>query len=874
MTDSTWTSERLRRVWEGFFGDRGHAWVSSESLIPHHPTAPMFTNAGMNQFLPIFLGEAPPTDHRVADIQKCVRIMGKHDDIENIGRSKRHGTFFEMLGSWSFGDYFKQGAIEMAWELCTEHLGFDPDQLWVTVHHTDEDAERYWIEHTAVRPDHIQKMGYDDDENFWSMGDTGPCGPSSELHVDRGPSFGPDGGPAHGGEERFLEFWNLVFMQYDRSKEQVLTPLPMQCIDTGAGFERMLSILQGVDTIFETDLFVPLLDVAQSVTGKKMGDDPDVDVSLKILADHARSSTFLINDGVFPSNGDRGYVLRRIIRRAVRRAYSLGVTADVMVPMADAVIERMQAVYPDIRRNEDFIRRILDVEEGNFRSTLQRGLTRLGSVLVDAVATVDGAVAFELHDTHGFPIEVTREIAHERGATIDEAGFAKAMADQRQMAKDAAKKDKGGSINTAAYKDLLEQCGETVFLGHANATATAKVLAVLASSRLSAAGEPDPTQFEIILDRTPFYAEGGGQVGDTGDITTETGAAAVIDTTRGAPGLTRHLVKVLSGTILPGQQAEVAIDADRRTAIQRNHTGTHLLHSALRTVLGDHVKQQGSLVTPDELRFDFSHFGGLTAEETAKIEELVNIEVLGDHGVAVRELTKAEAEAEGAIAFFGEKYGATVRVLDAGPTSKELCGGTHVTALGQIGPLRIAKEESVASGVRRIYATTGTGTLAHARNVEHTLAHAATALKVSPAEVPQAIERLLAERKTLADMVKALESAGLAAEADALVATAQGGVVVVRRDDLAADAMRQLALIVRDRLGDAARAVVLAGSPDGAKVALVAVVPKGQKASSLLADAAKLCGGGAGGNGDVAQAGGRDPSAIDAALDLVRAALA
>ncbi len=883
-----WTADRLRTTWTRFFVDHAHTSLPSAGLIPHHRRAPLFTNAGMTQFIPYFLGEQDPPDRRVTTIQKCVRIMGKHDDIENIGRSRRHVTFFEMLGNFSFGDYFKREAIELAWELVTEGFGFDPELLWVTIHHTDDEAERLWLDLTSIPKERIQRMGLNDDENFWAMGDTGPCGPCSEIHLDRGPSFGADGGPAHGGDERFLEFWNLVFTQYDRQPDGSLAPLPRPNIDTGAGYERLLSSLQGVDSVFDTDLFTPLLDAASSATGLAYGGDAGSDVSLRILADHARSTAFLINDGVFPSNEDRGYVLRRLIRRAVRRAYSLGVERQVMVPIAEAVVAEMRGAYPDLARNRDFILQVLDVEEGRFRSTLQKGLARLDKYVdvikaggeiafagpdgkmvssSDVEDKLPGPLAFLLHDTFGFPVEVTREVVAEREVEVDEEGFRALMKLQRERARGAASKDGGSGPNAEAYRELLAQFGPTEFVGEHEDEATARVLAVLPDS----AGREG--HVEVVLDRTPFYAEGGGQVGDTGHLTSETGSVRVLDTTRGAPGLTRHRAVIEEGTLTPGQEVQARIDEDRRDAIRRNHTGTHLLHWALHEVLGGHVKQQGSLVGPDELRFDFSHFSAMSPEEIAEVEALVNADVLAAAPVVVREMSMAEAEAEGAVAFFGEKYGEVVRVLDAGPHSRELCGGTHVTSTGQIGPLKITREESIASNTRRIYATTGLGTIQRYHQEEQTLQRAASRLKTKPEALPDAIDKVLAERKALQEELRAVRSKEAAADAGALVADAADGVVVARRDGVDPDSLRQLALAVRDRLTPA-RAVVLIGTPDGQRVSLVAAVAPGESASALLQEPAAVVGGRGGGKGDVAQAGGKDPVAIDAALDRARALLA
>ncbi|MEO5678978.1 MAG: alanine--tRNA ligase-related protein, partial [Acidimicrobiales bacterium] len=669
----------------------------------------------------------------------------------------------------------------------------------------------------------------------------------------------------------------------------------------------LLSILQGVDSVFETDLFNPLLDAASSATGLVASRDLEVDVSLRILADHARSTAMLISDGVFPSNEDRGYVLRRLIRRAVRRAYSVGVERQVMASVAASVITEMGGAYPDLERNRDFILQVLDVEEGRFRSTLQKGLVRLNRYVSDDLGLGDtvvqeggvgvdgdqsdrpgftpasqvvplgvapgeprsqlpGAVAFELHDTYGFPIEVTREVVAERGVEVDEEGFRALMADQRVRARAAARRDGGTGPNADAYRDLLDGFGPSAFVGEHDDEATARVLAVLPDS----GGREG--QVEIVLDRTPFYAEGGGQVGDTGHLRSETGMARVVDTTRGLPGLTRHHAVVEEGTVVPGQEVAARLDGARRDMIRRNHTGTHLLHWALGQVLGPHVKQQGSLVGPHELRFDFSHFSAMAPDEIARVEALVNADVLDADPVVVREMSMAEAEAEGAVAFFGEKYGEVVRVLDAGPHSRELCGGTHVRNTGQIGPLRIVREESIASNTRRIYATTGTGTLERRRQEEETLRRAAALLKAKPEGIPEAIERVLTERRTLQDELQALRAKEATADAASLVVEAAHGVVVARRDGTSPEDLRLLALAVRDRL-EGPRGVVLIGTPDGQRVALVAAVAPGASASALLAEPAALVGGRGGGRGDVAQAGGRDPAGIDAALERARALL-
>jgi alanyl-tRNA synthetase len=861
-------SNRLRRVFTEFFVERGHTAVASAGLIPHHPRAPLFNNAGMNQFIPYFTGEERAPYPRATTIQKCLRVSGKHDDIENVGRTSRHATFFEMLGNFSFGDYFKEQAIPYAWELLTEHMGFDGDRLWVTVYTDDDDAADIWADKVGFPRERIQRMS---DDNFWEMGDTGPCGPCSEIYFDRGPAWGADGGPAHGGEERFVEIWNLVFMQYERQAGGLLEPLPRPSIDTGAGFERILSLLQDVPTIWETDLLRQIIGRIEAATGQRYGADPNSDVALRILADHGRSMAFLISDGAFPSNEDRGYVLRRLIRRAVRQAYQLGVERPVTPDLVAAVVEAMGGAYPDLARNADFVSDVALREEERFRTTLRAGMTMLTAELDSGAKVVPGATAFRLHDTHGFPVELTREIAGERGVGLDEDGYAAAMQAQREQSKARGKGASASSTDrVGAYRGVLDEHGSTTFVGYGTETATGRVLEVLDAPD----GEDGTARFEVFLDVTPFYAEGGGQVGDTGTIETDTGRARVLDTTVAVAGLTRHLVVIDDGDLHPGQAATAAVDGARRSAIRRNHTGTHLLHWALRTVLGEHVKQQGSLVAPDRLRFDFTHYGPLSDEETARIEDLVNGQILDDPDVHIAEMSKAEADAAGAIAFFDEKYGERVRVITAGPLSTELCGGTHVARLGQIGPLEIVSEGSIGSNLRRVEATTGTATLTRLRDNERTIADAAGLLKARPDELTTAIERKIADLRAAEVALRTAQQAALAGTARTLAGQASDGVLVARADGLPGEQLRELATQVRNL--DGVHTVVLGGSPDGQKVALVALVAKGRElgAPDLISDAARTVGGGGGGRDpERAMAGGRDPARLDEALAGVRAKL-
>ncbi|HEX7096024.1 MAG TPA: alanine--tRNA ligase, partial [Acidimicrobiales bacterium] len=790
--------------------------------------------------------------------QKCLRI----NDIENVGRTLRHHSFFEMLGNFSFGDYFKEKAIPYAWEFVTAVLKLDPERLWVTVHRTDDDAAAIWRDVVGVPAERIQRL---DEDNYWRMADTGPNGPCSEIFWDKGPEFGEGGGPEHGGDERYVEIWNLVFMQFDTRDDGTTVPLPKPSIDTGAGLERILAVLQGVDSVWDTDEFVRLLATASSLAGRAYGsgDDPAserADISMRILADHARSTTFLINDGVFPSNEDRGYVLRRIMRRAIRHAYLLGIEQPVLPAMVDSVVEVMGEDYPEIVKNHGFIRDVVAREEERFRRTLATGSTMLDAQLaiVPPGSELPGDVAFLLHDTYGFPLEVTQEIAAERDVRVDLAGFEAAMSEQRRRAREARKVAAGGE-DLEPYQDLLEAVGPTEFVGREVFATTARVL--LASSR------------SLVLDRTPFYAESGGQVGDTGEIIGPTGRAKVVDTTYAVPGLIRHHIELVEGSFEVGQEVHAAIDVDRRDAIRRNHTGTHILHWALREVLGPHVKQQGSWVGPDRLRFDFSHYEALTPEQIREIEDLANREVLDNAPARHYETTKEHAAEIGAIAFFGDKYGDIVRVLEAGRHSIELCGGTHVRALGDIGPIKIVSEGSIGANLRRIEAITGFAPIERLRAEEQQIRRAADLVGVPPDELVTGIEKRLGELKDLQNEVKALKRQLAAAGAAELAATAVDGVVIARRDGIARDEVRDLAIAVREQPG--VRAVALGSAPRGGGAALVVAVTKdsGLDAGKLLAPAAKAIQGGGGKDPLLAVAGGKSPDGLDEALEIIRAGI-
>jgi alanyl-tRNA synthetase len=816
----------------------------------------------MVPFKPYFMGDEVAPYNRAVTVQKCVRAGGKHNDLDDVGRTKRHLVFFEMLGNFSFGDYFKTDAIPWSWDLVTNVFGFDGDRLWITVHESDDEAEAIWHEQVGVPMNRIQRLG--DKDNFWQAGDTGPCGPCSEIHYDRGPAFGPDGGPQndpHG--DRFMEFWNLVFMQYNQASDGSRSPLPKPSIDTGAGLERILALVQGVDSVWETDVLFPLIEEAQSVTGAtyRSGDYNDRNsFSLRVLAEHARSATMLINDGVFPSNENRGYVLRRIIRRAIRHAFLLGTEKLVMPSLSSVAIDVMGNAYPDVRANKDFILGVLTKEEERFRNTLKTGLGILEEDFSSGGSKLSGRSAFLLHDTYGFPLELTQEIASERGIEVDINGFESEMEQQRTRAKDARKSGRADGDRVEAYREVLDAHGTTEFVGYIRDSSESTVLAVV---------DGDDGLVEVFLDHTPFYAESGGQVGDIGTLVHESFELEVVDTTFALPGLRRHVCRVTRGDVREGVVVAATINVEARTATRRNHTGTHVLHWALRTVLGEHVKQAGSLVSPDRLRFDFSHYESVTPEEIEKIELLANAQVLANTSVDAFETSKEEALAAGAIAFFGDKYGDTVRVLRAG-ASTELCGGTHVSATGDIGTIKIIAESSIGSNLRRIEAVTGENAVKYIQRTNDILQKVSAALGTKSDDAISGVARKLDELKAAQDEIKTLRARLAAGRASELSAGAVDGVVVERIDGLSANDLRDLALAVRQQSG--IRAVVLAGETDTGGVSLVAATLPALKlnASDFIKDAARAVGGGGGGKGDVATAGGKNPAGIEDALHIAR----
>jgi len=845
---------QLRSIFLDHFASRQHTIVPSASLIANDPTL-LFTVAGMVPFKPYFVGDETAPFSRAASIQKCFRVP----DIDIIGTTQRHLTFFEMLGNFSFGDYFKAGAIEYAWSLITEGFGMDPDRLWVTVHTSDDDAARLWPELTSMRPDRIQRL---DEDNFWGMGDTGPCGPSSEIFYDKGPEFGADGGPAFGGDDRFVEFWNLVFMQFNRGADGTTVELPRKNIDTGSGFERVLAILNGAESVFATDLFVPLLDAAQSAVGRSLGHDDATDIAIRRIAEHGRAMTMLVADGVLPSNEGRGYVLRRIIRRAILAARRAGSTRPLTGELVAATIEKMGDAYPVLVKDRELIEAVLEREEVGFSRTLKTGMSLLTEAATDVRSRnndlLPGDVVFRLHDTHGFPFELTSEIAEEQGLRVDRAGFDNAMREQRERARSAAKNVV--RADDGAYRAVLDAAGPSEFVGRERSrySLEATVVGVLAT---------EDGASEVFLDATPFYAESGGQVGDTGVIVTESGRLDVQDTQNVAGGLIVHR-GLLHGEIVAGQTAVATIDADRREAVRRNHTATHLLHAALRNVLGDHVRQQGSLVAPDRLRFDFSHGDGLVAEERGAIVGLVNDDVVGDEDVDTVNASRQEAESMGAIAFFGDKYGDRVRVVRAGRHSLEFCGGTHVHRLGEIGQLQIVSEASIGSGTRRIEAVTGFGALARSREMEMVLSQVSSLLKTSTDDIVPSLDRVLERQRELEKTISSLRQAQLATIA-AELDTHPPGALVAQVDGYAGDQLRTLAQDLQRR----GRAVVVLAGRDGDKVALVVATDGEKDAVALVKDLARHVQGGGGGSPTLALAGGRDAAGITAALDAARATL-
>jgi alanyl-tRNA synthetase len=871
-------STDIRRRFTDFFVQRNHRLVPSSPLIPNDPTL-LLANAGMNQFKPYFLGEVEPDFRRATSVQKCTRTS----DIEIVG-DRSHCTFFEMLGNFSFGDYFKEGAIAYAWGLVTEGFGLEPERLWATVYLDDDEAFGLWRE-IGVPAERIQRLGKED--NFWDMGVPGPCGPSSEIHYDRGPTFGPDGGPASE-SDRYLEIWNLVFMQNVRGEGEgkdypILGELPEKNIDTGMGLERVAILLQGADSMYETDLFAPVRAEVQELSEASYGKDDRVDRSIRIVTEHGRTASFLIADGVLPSNEGRGYILRRLLRRSVRHLRLLGVEDPALARVSARVVDTLGEAWPELVAQRSLIEQVVASEEESFSRTLRQGSTLLDSAIrrtrEQGVPMLGGDTAFQLHDTYGFPYELTLEAAAEAGLEVDADRFQELMEDQRRRAKEARRELDADLRRLESYRDLSARHGRTTFVGYETTTAEGRLLGLLRDGEeLAAASEGD--QVELILDRTPFYAEGGGQVGDTGLVRTGGGAVLqVTDTRPGLEGFYVHTARVVSGEPQVGDQVHAEVDADRREAVTRSHTATHTLHWALRDQLGQHARQQGSLVDAGRLRFDFAHFQAVPSEQLAEIETSVNRQLLADPDIKVWHGTLAEAEAAGALSLFGEKYGSVVRVVEVGDFSRELCGGTHVGHGSQVGPVHVVGEASIGANLRRIEALTGLEALHYVDRERQLLAEVAALLKTRPEDAPEQLRRRLEALATATRELERLRLAGLerlAADLAGRVAREPGGWLVAERvPDAAADDLRRIASSVRDRVG-AGPGVVVLGSEVQGKAAMVALLTtdlaaSGAAARDVLARAAKAVGGGAGGKGDLASAGGRDPSRLDEALGIARA---
>jgi alanyl-tRNA synthetase len=856
------TTTELRQAFLDYFAARGHEIVPSSSLVPFNDPTLLFTNAGMVQFKDVFLGRETRAVPRAASAQRCVRAGGKHNDLENVGYTARHHTFFEMLGNFSFGDYFKREAIHYAWELVTDVFGLAPERLWCTVFENDNEAAEIWLREIGVDPARFARLGKS--SNFWAMGDTGPCGPCSEIFYDHGPGIagGPPGSEDEDGD-RYVEIWNLVFMQFERNAQGELDPLPKPSVDTGMGLERLAAVMQGVHSNYEIDLFVNLIDAAAAVTGATERDGS----SLRVIADHIRSCAFLIADGVSPGNEGRGYVLRRIIRRAVRHGYKLGVEAPFFYRLVAPLAEEMGAAYPELIERRSHVERVLEQEEERFSETLAQGMRLLEEALRDLPqrGVLPGETVFKLYDTYGFPEDLTADIARERHFGIDRQGFESAMAAQRERARKASRfaATASGAVTVAA---------ETRFVGYERLAAHARVEALLRDGHPVEALEAGETGI-VILDATPFYAESGGQVGDAGTLESAALAFAVSDTQKlgAAHG---HHGRVTRGRIAVGDELEARVDALRRGATVLNHSATHLLHAALREVLGEHVQQKGSLVAPDRLRFDFAHYQPVTAEELDRIEARVNEEIRGNAATEIEVLAYKEALARGAIAFFGDKYGERVRVLKFGDFSIELCGGTHVERTGDIGLFKIVAENGVAAGVRRIEAVTGQGAWEWTRDTDHLLKQAASLVRGGRDELVEKIGQLLERHRALEREIETLKSRlASGANRDLLESVTEVGgtkVLAARLDGADAKTLREAADGLKQRLGSG---VIVLGAVEDDKVRLVACVTgdltSKVKAGRLIGLVAEQVGGRGGGRDDFAQAGGSDPTRLDAALRLV-----
>jgi alanyl-tRNA synthetase len=875
------TGNELRSRFLQFFAERGHTIVPSSSLIPHNDPTLLFTNAGMNQFKDCFLGQEKRPYVRAASSQKCVRAGGKHNDLENVGRTARHHTFFEMLGNFSFGDYFKKEAIAYAWEFLTKDLQLDKSRLYVTVFTDDDEAADIWHQQEGVPRERIYRFGEKD--NFWSMGDTGPCGPCTEIFWDNGPEVGCGRADCAVGCEcdRYMEIWNNVFMQFNRSADGTLTPLPKPSVDTGMGLERITTVMQGVKSNYDTDLLRGIIGFIEQLAGKRYGADPDNDVSMRVIADHSRATAFLIADGVLPANEGRGYVLRRIMRRAARHAKMLGFTAPMLYRSARYVMEAMAEAYPDLTERADYVAKVVRVEEERFIQTLDNGLRILNEEVEKLrklkQTVIPGEIVFRLYDTFGFPVDLTADIVEGAGFTLDEAGFETCMEQQRQKAREHWK-GSGEEAVSAIYRRLLEEGVQSEFTGYHNLSDYGTIAALIKDGQpVAQAIEGD--RVELITTTTPFYGESGGQAGDRGEISTGSGRVRVEETRKPLTGLTVHVGTVTSGTVQQGEAADLSVDAGLRQATALNHTATHILQAVLVEVLGDHVKQAGSLVTPERLRFDFTHFSPVSAEELARIEAEVNRRIRDNQQVETDEMAAEAAIAAGATALFGEKYGDRVRVVRVGDFSMELCGGTHIHAAGDIGLFKIVQETGIAAGVRRIEATTGARALEFVRQEEQTLERLAGLVKSDRTQLENRLQKLLERQKELEREVEALQARLNSGRSSELLEQAREvagtRLLTARVDGLDGKALRELADQLRDRLGSGI--IVLGGEAEGKVSLLVAVTSDltGRfQAGQLIRPLAELVGGKGGGRPELAQAGGTRPEGLDQSLAAVETLIA
>nr|WP_320014678.1 alanine--tRNA ligase [uncultured Desulfobacter sp.] len=867
------TGNEARKIFLEYFKKHNHRHVRSSSLVPQDDPTLLFVNAGMVQFKRVFTGDEKRDYTTAVTSQKCVRAGGKHNDLENVGYTARHHTFFEMLGNFSFGEYFKEKAIDFAWDLLTNGYGFDAEKLYVSVYKDDDQAFEIWNKQVGLPAERISRLG--DEDNFWAMGDTGPCGPCSEIHIDRGKEFGCDDPNCAVGCDcdRWLELWNLVFMQFERSEDGTMAPLPKPSIDTGMGLERIISVLQDVPTNFDTDLFVPIMERVEELSGKKRGESKEVEVAMKVIADHSRSSAFLICDGVLPSNEGRGYVLRRIMRRAIRYGRSIGLTKPFLDQTVQTVFSIMDEAYPELKESAAFILNVVKNEEEKFLETLEHGMKLLEATIEDLKErqenVIPGGVIFKLYDTFGFPVDIIQDHVKEMDITLDLDGFDAAMAEQKARSKS---KKKFAGVGDA-YKPLTSAGVKTVFKGYDAVEMQSDLLIVVKDdAEVDTAGTGD--EIEVVTSETVFYAESGGQAGDSGLFENNACVIEITDTVKDPSGLFIHKGKVIKGSCKKGDTFTLKVDAALRRATAANHSATHILHAALRKVLGDHVKQSGSLVTPDRLRFDFTHFSAVTPEELAAIETQVNTHIIENHAVVTKEMDMEEAVRSGATALFEEKYGDVVRVVSQGAFSQELCGGTHTRATGDIGLFRILSEGGIASGVRRIEAVTGLAALETVHADQSALEKVADLLKSNKDDVVDRIEAFVAEKKAVEKELSAIKAKIASKSVDDIddnIRQINGVTVLSKRVEIENPSqLRDLADKFKNRLGSG---VLLLGAESNGKALLISMVTddltKTFKAGNIVKIAAGIVGGGGGGRPEMAQAGGTKPEFLDKALESV-----